>query len=116
MLISIALSTGNHAARSRKLQLKKFKAQPSSQSLCLDIAQWLRFLGTSVARAKNRYGQWTKHPMSSRLNKDSSDGGTNSLASVKEFLTVKHIFQHSLILVMTLENNEEYEFLGKFEE
>ncbi|KAH1256391.1 hypothetical protein GmHk_03G006554 [Glycine max] len=62
MLISIALSTGNHAARSRKL-----KAQPSSQSLCLDIAQWLRFIGTSVARAKNRYGQWTKHPISSRL-------------------------------------------------
>ena len=70
----------------------------------------------SMEASKNRYGQWTKHPMSSRLNKDCSDGGTNSLASVKEFLTVKHIFQHSLILVMTLENNEEYGLLGKFEE
>lgn len=54
--------------------------------------------------------------MSSRLNEGSSDGGTNSLASMRDILTIKHIFQHSLILVMTPEKTAEYGAIRKLEE
>jgi len=37
---------------------------------------------------------------------DSSEGGTASLASAKEFLTRKHIFQHSLNFGVTPKNRE----------